>query len=107
MALPFDKASEIAERHIRDSISASDFLSRHQFGETGLQSENDRFWTFVRGSDQLFDEGYVPGAVYACVDKVDGHVLNGDEVEQFYWQKPPLVSLISGRLRHKSPPIIC
>jgi hypothetical protein len=52
-----------------------------------LRSENERFWTFVCGSDQLFDEGYVPGAVYACVDKVDGHVWADAEVEQFYLNK--------------------
>ena len=87
MALTYTEGLQIAERHIRERISASDFLSRHQFGETGLQSENERFWTFVCGSDQLFDEGYVPGAVYACVDKVDGRLWNDDEIEQFYLQK--------------------
>jgi hypothetical protein len=29
----------------------------------------------------------IPGAVYACVDKADGHLWSNDEVEQFYLQK--------------------
>ncbi|MGH9846346.1 MAG: hypothetical protein ACREEM_47210 [Blastocatellia bacterium] len=85
--LNYEEALQIAERHIKERVRVSDFLSRYEFGELGLRSENERFWTFVRGSDQLFDEGYVPGAVYACVDKADGHLWSGDEVEQFYLQK--------------------
>ncbi len=87
MALTHTEALQIAECHIRERIEASDFLSRYEFGEVGLQSENERFWTFVSGSDELFWEGYVPGAVYACVDKADGHIWTDEEVEQFYLQK--------------------
>lgn len=83
----YEEALQIAEIHIKERIRLSEFFSRYEFGELGLRSENERFWTFVRGSDQLFDEGYVPGAVYACVDKADGHLWNDDEVEQFYLQK--------------------
>lgn len=83
----YAEALAIAERHIKKQIADSEFLSRHQFGEVGLQSENERFWTFLRGSSQLFDQGIVPGAVYACVDKEDGHVWSDENVEQFYLQK--------------------
>src|SRR5215510_10476521 len=85
--LNYEEAIQIADRHIKERINSSDFLSKQEFGQIGLRSENERFWTFVRGSDQLFDEGYVPGAVYACVDKADGHLWSDDEVEQFYLQK--------------------
>ena len=85
--LNYEEALQLADLYIKERILASEFLSRYEFGELGLRSENERFWTFVRGSDQLFDEGYVPGAVYACVDKVDGHIWSDDEVEQFYLQK--------------------
>jgi hypothetical protein len=87
MELTYEKALQIAESQIRERIRASDFLSRYEFGEVGLRSENERFWTFVSGSDELFWEGYVPGAVYACVDKTDGHIWTDEEVEQFYLQK--------------------
>jgi hypothetical protein len=87
MTLTYTKALQIAERHIREQIQNSVFFSRHRFGEVGLQSENESFWTFVCGSDELFDKGYVPGAVYACVDKADGHLWSDEEVEQFYLRK--------------------
>ena len=87
MAMTYDNALQAAERHIRERISASDFLARHKFGAVGLRSENNRFWTFVSGSDELFEQGIVPGAVYACVDKMDGHIWTEDEIEQFYLQK--------------------
>lgn len=87
MTLTYTEALNIAERHIKEQIQNSAFFSRYQFGEVGSQSENERFWTFVCGSDELFDEGYVPGAVYACVDKADGHLWSDEEVEQFYLQK--------------------
>ena len=85
--MTYDEAVRIAESHIRERIAASDFLSRYKFGPIGLRSENERFWTFVSGSDELFWEGIVPGAVYACVDKADGRLWSDDEVEQFYLQK--------------------
>ncbi len=87
MALNYEAARRIAEQHIRERILNSTRLSRYEFGEVELQSENERFWTFLSGSAQLVEEGYVPGAVYACVDKQDGRVWSMPEVEQFYLQK--------------------
>lgn len=87
MALNYETAWQIAEQHIQQLILSSARFARYAFGELELQSENERFWTFVRGSEQLFDEGCVPGAVYACVDKEDGRVWTMPEVEQFYLQK--------------------
>ena len=83
----YAEAVAIAERHIKEQIADSRFLSQYQFGEVGLQSENERFWTFLCGSSQLFEQGIVPGAVYACVGKADGRLWSDDEVEQFYLKK--------------------
>lgn len=87
MALTYAKALLIAERHIKEQIANAGFPSHYQFGEVGLQSENESFWTFLCGSSQLFDQGIVPGAIYACVDKEDGQVWSDDKVEKFYLQK--------------------
>jgi hypothetical protein len=87
MSINFTTAQEIAERHIREQIVGSEFLSHYEFGKVEVKSENERFWTFVSGSDQLFQEGYVPGAVYACVDKTDGHLWSMDDVERFYLER--------------------
>ncbi len=87
MSLTYEQSKQIAEKHIRDQIRESPFLSRYEFGEVEVKSENERFWTFVSGSDQLFREGYVPGAVYACVDKTDGHLWSMDDVERFYLER--------------------
>jgi len=84
MALTYEQAVVIADRCIRERIATSEFFSRYQFSDVGLKSENERFWTFVAGSDQLFEEGYVPGAVFACIDKQDGHLWSREEQEQFY-----------------------
>ncbi|MBI1763684.1 MAG: hypothetical protein HYR56_19840 [Acidobacteria bacterium] len=87
MALNYEAALRIAERYISERILNSARLSRYEFGEVGLQSENESFWTFLSGSAQLVEEGYVPGAVYACIGKEDGRVWSMAEVEQFYLQK--------------------
>ncbi len=85
MKLTFAQAKQIAEDYIAETIRQSEFLSRYEFSPIlGLQSENDAFWTFMRGSTALGDLGIVPGAVYACVDKHTGRVWTLDEVGKYY-----------------------
>jgi hypothetical protein len=82
--IKLEQAEQVAGHALKAKIEASAFLAKYEFGELFLRSENDHFWTFCRGSEQLFDEGYVPGAVYACVSKRDGHVLSDQEIEEYY-----------------------
>ena len=84
MALTYTQGYEIAEQYIRNYVAQSPRLSRYHFGKVFMQSENHTFWTFLAGAAELMDEGVVPGAVYACVDKHTGRVWTMDEVEQYY-----------------------
>ncbi len=36
-------------------------------------------WAFFSGSDELQRQGYVPGGLFACVDKLDGHVWTDED----------------------------
>ena len=85
MKLTLAQGQKIAEYYIAEKIRQSEFLSRYEFSPLlGMQSENARFWTFMKGSAELVDEGIIPGAVYACVDKHTGRVWTMGEVEAYY-----------------------
>lgn len=82
--MTYTQGYEIADQYIRNYVAQSPRWSRYHFGEVFMQSENDLFWTFLAGSAELMDEGIVPGAVYACVDKQTGRVWTKEEVIRFY-----------------------
>lgn len=84
MVVTFEGALRIASEDIERRIENSARLSKYSFSHVELKNANDKFWTFVSGSEELQAEGVVPGALYASVDKTDGHLLTSDEVEQFY-----------------------
>jgi hypothetical protein len=78
-----DEALEIARCEIARIISESDRLSQYSFGEAGFLRENEMVWTFAAGSEELIEQGYVPGAVIVSVDKKDGHIWTREEMEQY------------------------
>jgi hypothetical protein len=86
MEMNLDTAKMIAEDAIRERIAASSVFSRYQFAPVAFTEENERFWVFVSGSDELFDAGATPTAIYICVDKKDGHLWSREEQERFYSQ---------------------
>jgi hypothetical protein len=45
--------------------------------------EEALWWTFARSSEALIGQGYVPGALFAAIDKLDGHVWTEDEQAAF------------------------
>ena len=81
--LTINDAQIIAEREISETIRNAEELQGYEFGPVRFRRENERFWVFSAGSRQLFEEGYVPGAVSACIDKVDGHVWSIKEQERY------------------------
>lgn len=83
-------ALQIAEREISEVIRSSERLRRYEFEQVKLREEYDRFWVFSAGSKQLMDEGRVPGAVSACVDKVDGHIWSIKEQERYAQSLSPI-----------------
>lgn len=84
MKINVEKAKQIAQREIEARRCASPVFSGFDFSAVGLEQENERFWVFAAGSEEAFDEGIVPNAIYVCVDKTDGHVWNRQEQELFY-----------------------
>jgi hypothetical protein len=51
------------------------------FGETVYDSFRDSlmYFTFISPSKKWFDEGLIPGALFANIDKLDGHVWTSEE----------------------------
>lgn len=44
--------------------------------------ERPRWWAFFAPSQQLQDEGHIPGAIFVSIDKLDGHVWTPEEQQQ-------------------------
>lgn len=81
--LIFEQAKEIAAREIK-RLTSDLPLSGYEFGEVWFKREEEPFWVFAAASQELQNEGYVPGAVYVLVDKSDGHFWSDEEQEQYY-----------------------
>lgn len=82
-----NEAVEIASREIKRLIGESADLSQHRFGDVGFLRENELMWTFAAGSEELIEQGYVPGAVIVSVDKKDGHIWSREEMERYARQR--------------------
>lgn len=78
------EALEIAEHEIQQRIETAPELAGYEFGTVRLRRENPAFWVFSAGSEQLIEEGYIPGAIFACVDKTDGHLWTREEQERYF-----------------------
>lgn len=79
-----EKAFEIAEKKIKELQKKSKY---DDFSPVVFQEETESFWTFVSGSDAMFNDGYVPGAFFVSVDKTDGHIWTRREKENYYQTK--------------------
>lgn len=78
------KAFDIAEKAIKSLQESSRY---DDFSPIELFEETDAFWTFVSGSQAMFDDGIIPGAFFVSVDKTDGHIWTRREKEDFYQSK--------------------
>ncbi len=78
------KAFEIAEQRIKALQQRSNY---NDFTPVVFQEETDAFWTYVSGSDAMFNDGIVPGAFFVSVDKADGHIWTRQEKENYFTQK--------------------
>ena len=74
----------IALKKIEELQKSSNY---DDFSPVKLHEENDAFRTYVSGSDVMYKDGYVPGAVFVNVDKTDGHIWTRSEQENYYKQK--------------------
>jgi hypothetical protein len=78
-----EKALEIAMKELERRQKLSNY---NDFSPVEIHEENDLFWTFVSGSEAMFEDGYVPGAFFVSVDKTDGHIWTRSETENYYQQ---------------------
>jgi hypothetical protein len=79
-----NKAFDIAEKAIKSLQESSHY---DDFSSVELFEETEAFWTFISGSQAMFDDGIIPGAFFVSVDKTDGHIWTRRETEDFYQSK--------------------
>jgi hypothetical protein len=89
-SISIKEALPIAEKHIADVVCGSERLKAYQFGPVYLRWETERYWVFSSASEQLIEEGYVPGAISACVDKADGHIWSIEEQSRYAQSFSPI-----------------
>lgn len=73
-------ALPVAERAIA-KLHETHF-TEYRFEPVHFWSEGPRWWIFLAGSEQLQKEGVSPGALFAYVDKLDGHIWQEDEMSR-------------------------
>lgn len=56
------------------------YYPTYQFESPVLYMEYPMYWTFISVSEQLMQEGHIPGGILVDVDKIDGHIWQEDEV---------------------------
>ena len=85
-SINFVEAQAIAERAIAEIIRTAPELAGYQFNAVKYRRDEGLYWVFSAASEQLIEEGYVPGAVFACVDKMDGHIWSEEEHARYAQQ---------------------
>ncbi|MEK7830667.1 MAG: hypothetical protein AAB401_06240 [Acidobacteriota bacterium] len=78
--ITLEEARLLAEKEIRRQLAVNTALTDYGFSSVRLKREDERTWVFVAGSAEWQDDGAVPGALYARVDKRDGHVWSSAEL---------------------------
>lgn len=79
--LSMDEALLRAERII--ARKQATHFPGYGFSSTQLHREDAMWWIFGSMSQRLVDEGRIPGAVFAYIDKCDGHEWTSDNIERF------------------------
>lgn len=74
-----EKAKQIAEREVKQILARRTDLQKYEFGAVHFVRENDWYLVFSAASEQLQEEGYIPGAIMVAVDKFDGHIWTKSE----------------------------
>jgi hypothetical protein len=90
--ITLQQAHNIADTEIRRIIQTADELAGYEFSSVELSRENPAFWVFSAGSPKLQAEGFIPGAIFVCVDKLDGHIWGIKAQEQYFSSMSELVT---------------
>lgn len=87
-------ARPIAEAAIQNHISTRE--PRVEYKPSTFVSENAQYWTFGAESPELVEKGMIPGAFFASVDKLDGHVWTSEEFEHVAVEREKMLGIIPG-----------
>ena len=79
-----NQALEIAKNKIHKLQDESNY---NDFSPVELNGETESFWIYVSGSEAMIDDGIIPGAFFAVIDKTDGHIWTRSEQEKYFTQK--------------------
>lgn len=74
-----EEAFQIAERWIVQR--QAERWPNIAFDPLQFCSEDAMWWTFCSGSEAWRQQGLLPGALYALIDKLDGHLWQAQETE--------------------------
>ena len=80
--MTIEQAFLIAQDEIQNVIASDEELRGYRFNPVRLYKDHARCWVFAAGSAEMAHEGYAPAAVFAYVDKRDGHI----------WEEPEKVA---------------
>lgn len=78
--LSIEEALRIAVNSI--SIQEKERFPGYSFNEVKLIHDDVMWWVFSSVSEKLVEEGFIPGALHAYVDKIDGHIWGPEELER-------------------------
>lgn len=83
--VPRESAHRLATQEIERRRAAFPHLQQYNdWTPAELKSETDKFWTFVSGSEQWYEDGGVPAALYVTIDRHDGHIWSDEEIKRYY-----------------------
>ena len=91
--ITLQQALKIAEGELRHRVETAEELKGYDFSPVQLSRENPAFWVFSAGSPRLLEAGFIPGAIFVCVDKTDGHLWGTEAQEQYFSAVNELASL--------------
>ena len=82
--ITLQQAHNVAKREVRRIIQNAEELIGYDFKSIELNRENPAFWVFSSGSPKLQEDGFISGAIFVCVDKLDGHIWGIEAQEQYF-----------------------
>ena len=83
-----EQALQIAEQDMRARISASEEWCQYHFDPVEFRSEYERCWVFIARSEDMAADGYTPAAIFAYIDKQDGHSWSEAELIDYFYATP-------------------
>jgi hypothetical protein len=85
MEVTLTKAQEIAQAALETKIQAAGKLRDFTFGSAKLVNDHPPCWTFAAHSEQMWEAGYAPAALFVYIDKQDGHVWTVAEQNDYFY----------------------